>query len=117
MSLHIVNFNFQFCSVPEIYTTPPHNVFIHIRNCSTCHKINKRGNILKYFLSVSDETVFEISTLYNIPHLRYRPTTSKMKQLLVQPYKITCQRLTFLHVSKLRYRAHAPTVETSHTFH
>ena len=74
MSVHIVNFNFQLCSVPEIYTTPPHKVFIHIRN-STCHKVNKRENILKYFLLASDETVFEISTLYNIPHLRYRRTT------------------------------------------
>ena len=59
MSLHILNFNFQLCSVPEVYTSPTeHKAFKHTRTCSTLHKTNKRENVLKYYLLASGEAVF-----------------------------------------------------------
>ena len=84
MSLSILNFNLQFCSVPEIYTSPTeHKVFIHIRTYSTCHKTIKRENILKYyFIKMKLYSKFQL----NVPDRRYRPAMLNIK---TTPYKIT----------------------------
>ena len=62
MSLHILIFNFQLCSVPEIYTSPTElKVIIHIRICYTCHKTINSENIINnniIILLASDESMF-----------------------------------------------------------
>ena len=87
MSLHILNFNFQLCSVPEIYIYPhtEHKVFIHIRTYSSCHKTIKHGNILKYYLI--NKKLYSKFQL-NVLDQRYRPAMLNIKTFAT-PYKIT----------------------------
>ena len=39
----------------------------------------KCDNILKFYLLVSDEAVFQIPSSYNVPMLRYRPPNPNIK--------------------------------------
>ena len=68
----ILNFILLRCSVPETYTSPSEQKDLLM-------KPFKCDNILKFYLPVSNEAVFYISSSYNVRKVKYRPVIPNIK--------------------------------------